>query len=69
MIISYLDDIKPGGRHVSRGRTITETGLVSFAMFRDDRTGVVTSRFAVRNQRDEDVLVASLKLLVAGRPS
>jgi 3-hydroxybutyryl-CoA dehydratase len=31
--------------------------------------GVVTSKFVVRNQRDEDVLVAELKSLVAARPA
>jgi 3-hydroxybutyryl-CoA dehydratase len=35
---------------------------------RGDRTGVVTSAFTVRNQRDEGVLVASLKSLVAEEP-
>jgi 3-hydroxybutyryl-CoA dehydratase len=30
--------------------------------------GVVTSKFVVHNQRGEDVLVAELKSLVAGRP-
>lgn len=146
MITSYLDDIKPGDRHVSPGRTITETDLVSFAMFsgdwhpshtdaeyaaadplyrgriahgalvlsvalglvtfwppalkafygidrlrftapvrigdtlhvetaviavdpRDDRSGVVTSRFVVVNQHGEQVLVATLKALVAAAGS
>ena len=36
---------------------------------RDDGDGVVTSRFVVSNQRGEDVLVATLKLLVAPRPA
>jgi acyl dehydratase len=31
--------------------------------------GVVTSRFVVRNQRGEDVLVAALKSLVARKPA
>lgn len=31
--------------------------------------GVVTSRFTVRNQRGEDVLVATLKSLVARKPA
>lgn len=34
---------------------------------RDDRDGVVTSRLVVRNQRDADVLVATLKTLVVRR--
>lgn len=143
MITNYLDNIKVGDRHVSPGRTITETDLVSFAMFsgdwhpihtdaeyaaadpffggriahgalvlsvalglvtfwppatkafygidrlrfvaptrigdtvhvetevvavdpRDGHTGVVTSQFVVRNQRGDEVLVAALKVLVAG---
>lgn len=36
MITEYLDRIAVGDRHVSRGRTITETDLVSFAMFTGD---------------------------------
>jgi acyl dehydratase len=35
---------------------------------RDDYAGVVTSRFTVRNQRAEDVLVATMKSLVAEEP-
>lgn len=35
---------------------------------RDDQAGVVTSAFTVRDQRGRDVLVASLKLLVAEEP-
>jgi 3-hydroxybutyryl-CoA dehydratase len=31
--------------------------------------GVVTSRFTVRNQREEDVIVATLKSLVARKPA
>jgi 3-hydroxybutyryl-CoA dehydratase len=146
VITSYLDDISVGDTHVTRGRTITETDLVSFAMFsgdwhpihtdveyaaaderfggriahgalvlsvglglvtfwppamkafygidrlrfvaptrigdtvhvvtevlsvdpRDDSSGVVTSQFVVRNQRDQDVLVAQLKSLVARKPA
>jgi 3-hydroxybutyryl-CoA dehydratase len=145
VITSYLDDIRVGDRRVSRARTVTETDLVTFAMFsgdwhpihtdaqyaaadplfgqriahgalvlsvalglvrfwppatkafygidalrfvapthvgdtlhvvtevlavtpRADRLGVVTSRFVVCNQCDEDVLVATLKALVAGAP-
>lgn len=145
MITAYLDDIAVGDTHRTRGRTITETDLVSFAMFsgdwhpihtdveyaaadeqfggriahgalvlsvalglvtfwppamkafygidrlrfvaptrigdtvhvqtevlsvqrRDGGSGLVTSRFIVRNQRDEDVLVAELKSLVASKP-
>lgn len=145
MITAYLDDIVVGDTRTSRARTITETDLVTFAMFTGDwhpihtdveyaaadptfgqriahgalvmsvalglvtfwppamkafygvdrlrflrpthigdtlhvetevlavdpRTagnGVVTSRFAVRNQRGEDVLVAALKALVAADP-
>lgn len=34
---------------------------------RTDQDGVVTSRFVVRNQRDVDVLVATLKTLVVRR--
>jgi hypothetical protein len=30
---------------------------------------VVTSRFTVRNQREEDVIVATLKSLVARKPA
>lgn len=36
---------------------------------RDDRTGVVASRFTVLNQRGEEVLVATLKALVAKSPA
>lgn len=36
MTTDYLDDIKVGDRHVSPGRTVTETDLVSFAMFSGD---------------------------------
>lgn len=36
MITQYLDRIAVGDRHVSRARTITETDLVSFAMFTGD---------------------------------
>ena len=36
MITAYLDDIAVGDRHVSRARTITETDLVTFAMFSGD---------------------------------
>ena len=145
MITTYLDEIAVGDTATSGARTITETDLVSFAMFsgdwhsihtdaeyaardprfgqriahgalvfsvalglvefwppalkafygadrmrfvaptfigdtlhvdtevltiepRDDGDGVVTSRFVVSNQRGEDVLVATLKLLVAPRP-
>lgn len=145
MITTYLDGIAVGDTHVSRARTITETDIVTFAMFtgdwhpihtdvtyaaadeafggriahgalvisvalglvtfwppamkafygvdklrfvaptrigdtlhvdtevtgvddRGDGTGVVTSSFVVRNQRDTDVLVATLKCLVARDP-
>jgi len=51
------------------GDTVHAETEVTAVEPRDDRTGVVTSRFVVRNQLGEDVLVASLKLLVAGRPS
>jgi acyl dehydratase len=146
VITAYLEGIAVGDRHRSRARTITETDLVTFAMFsgdwhpihtdvehaaadprfggriahgalvlsvalglvefrpeamrafygidrlrfvtatrigdtlhvetevigvepRADGDGVVTSRFHVRNQRGDDVLVATLKCLVAGRPN
>ncbi|MDT7563886.1 MAG: hypothetical protein QOD82_1715 [Pseudonocardiales bacterium] len=146
MITAYLDDISVGDTHVTGGRTITETDLVSFAMFSGDwhpihtdveyaaadgrfggriahgalvlsvalglvtfwppamkafygidklrfvaptrigdtlhvetevlavepkgsDGGVVTSRFTVRNQREEDVIVATLKSLVARKPA
>lgn len=146
MITTYLDGISVGDTHLSRARTITETDLVTFAMFtgdwhpihtdveyaaadeafggriahgalvlsvalglvtfwppamkafygvdrlrfvaptrigdtlhvatevldvrdRGDGTGVVTSSFAVRNQREQDVLVATLKCLVAREPT
>lgn len=36
MITDYFDAIAVGDRHVSRGRTITETDIVSFAMFTGD---------------------------------
>ncbi|MGH3504877.1 MAG: MaoC/PaaZ C-terminal domain-containing protein [Nocardioidaceae bacterium] len=36
MITEYLDRIRVGDRHVSRARTITETDLVTFAMFTGD---------------------------------
>ena len=36
MITNYLDDIAVGDRHVSRSRTITETDIVTFAMFTGD---------------------------------
>ncbi|GAA5142507.1 MaoC/PaaZ C-terminal domain-containing protein [Pseudonocardia adelaidensis] len=36
MITQHLDRIAVGDRHVSRARTITETDLVSFAMFTGD---------------------------------
>jgi 3-hydroxybutyryl-CoA dehydratase len=36
VITQYLDRIAVGDRHVSRARTITETDLVSFAMFTGD---------------------------------
>jgi len=36
MITAYLEEIAVGDRHVSRSRTITETDLVSFAMFTGD---------------------------------
>jgi 3-hydroxybutyryl-CoA dehydratase len=142
VITEYLDRIAVGDRHVSRGRTVTETDVVGFAMFTGDwhplhtdveyaaadprfggriahgslvlsvalglvefrpeamkafygidtlrfvaptrigdtlhvetevlevtprgpDAGVVASRFVVRNQRDEDVLVAVLRSLVA----
>jgi acyl dehydratase len=145
VITAYLDDITVGDTHVSRARTITETDLVTFAMFtgdwhpihtdveyaaadpifgqriahgalvisvalglvtfwppamkafygidklrfvgpthigdtlhvetevvsvepRGERDGVVASTFVVRNQRAEDVLVATLKALVARAP-
>ncbi|MQA79707.1 MAG: dehydratase [Streptosporangiales bacterium] len=144
MITDYFDALSVGDTHLSRARTITETDLVTFAMFtgdwhpahtdvtyaetdpvfggrvahgalvlsvalglvtfwpeamkafygidrlrfvtptrigdtlrvrtevtektrRDDDTGVVTSAFTVLNQRDETVLAASLKTLVARR--
>jgi acyl dehydratase len=146
LITAYLDDTSVGDTHVTGGRTITETDLVSFAMFSGDwhpihtdveyaaadgrfggriahgalvlsvalglvtfwppamkafygidklrfvaptrigdtlhvatevlavepkgsDGGVVTSRFTVRNQRDEDVIVATLKSLVARKPA
>ena len=146
MITTYLDGIAVGDAHVSRARTITETDIVTFAMFtgdwhpihtdveyaaadrefgariahgalvisvalglvtfwppamkafygidrlrfvaptrigdtlhvetevtavddRGDGTGVVTSSFTVCNQRAEQVLVATLKCLVARAPS
>ncbi len=145
MISTYLDEIAVGDTHTSRARTITETDLVTFAMFtgdwhpihtdveyaaadaafgqriahgalvisvalglvtfwpaamkafygidrlrfvrpthigdtlhvetevvgierRADGTGVVASRFVVRNQRKEDVVVATLNALVAADP-
>jgi acyl dehydratase len=145
VISAYVDDIAVGDRHVTGGRTVTETHVVNFAMLTgdwhpihtdteyaaaDDRfgariahgalvlsvalglvtfwppamkafygidklrfvaptrigdtvhvetevldvaprpagDGVVTSKFVVRNQRGEDVLVAELKSLVAGKP-
>ncbi|MDT7611868.1 MAG: hypothetical protein QOC83_297 [Pseudonocardiales bacterium] len=146
MITAYLDDTSVGDTHLTGGRTITETDLVSFAMFSGDwhpihtdveyaaadgrfggriahgalvlsvalglvtfwppamkafygidklrfvaptrigdtlhvetevlavepkgsDGGVVTSRFTVRNQREEDVIVATLKSLVARKPA
>ncbi|WP_433502828.1 MaoC/PaaZ C-terminal domain-containing protein [Pseudonocardia halophobica] len=36
MITQYLNEIEVGDRHVSRARTITETDLVTFAMFTGD---------------------------------
>jgi acyl dehydratase len=36
VITEYLDRITVGDRHVSRARTITETDLVTFAMFTGD---------------------------------
>jgi 3-hydroxybutyryl-CoA dehydratase len=146
LITAYLDDTAVGDTHVTGGRTITETDLVSFAMFSGDwhpihtdveyaaadgrfggriahgalvlsvalglvtfwppamkafygidklrfvaptrigdtlhvatevlavepkgtDGGVVTSRFTVRNQREEDVIVATLKSLVARKPA
>jgi acyl dehydratase len=145
VISDYLDDIAVGDRHTTRGRTITETDIVTFAMFTGDwhpihtdvryaeaderfgqriahgalvlsvalglvefrpeamkafygiehlrftapthigdtlhvatevlaveprgDDGVVTSRFAVRNQDDAEVLVAELKTLVVRRPA
>lgn len=36
MITAYLDDIAVGDTHTSRARTITETDLVTFAMFTGD---------------------------------
>jgi acyl dehydratase len=146
LITAYLDDISVGDTHLTGGRTITETDLVSFAMFSGDwhpihtdveyaaadgrfggriahgalvlsvalglvtfwppamkafygidklrfvaptrigdtlhvetevlavepkgsDGGVVTSRFTVRNQREEDVIVATLKSLVARKPA
>lgn len=36
---------------------------------RDTDAGLVTSQFTVRNQRDQDVLVAQLKSLVARKPT
>ncbi|HEX3590755.1 MAG TPA: MaoC/PaaZ C-terminal domain-containing protein [Pseudonocardiaceae bacterium] len=36
MITAYYDEIAVGDRHVSRARTITETDIVSFAMFTGD---------------------------------
>jgi len=36
VITAYLDDITVGDTHVSRARTITETDLVTFAMFTGD---------------------------------
>jgi 3-hydroxybutyryl-CoA dehydratase len=145
VITSYLDDIAVGDTSVSRQRTITETDIVSFAMFtgdwhpvhtvvpyaeaeprfgqriahgalvisvalglvefwpqamlafygfdrlrfvhpthigdtlrvetevlaireREDRTGVVTYRFVVLNDKDEELCVAELLALVAARP-
>jgi 3-hydroxybutyryl-CoA dehydratase len=146
LITAYLDDTAVGDTHLTGGRTITETDLVSFAMFSGDwhpihtdveyaaadgrfggriahgalvlsvalglvtfwppamkafygidklrfvaptrigdtlhvatevlavepkgtDGGVVTSRFTVRNQREEDVIVATLKSLVARKPA
>lgn len=145
MITTYLDEIAVGDTSVSRQRTITETDIVSFAMFtgdwhpihtvvpyaeaeprfgqriahgalvisvalglvefwpqamlafygfdrlrfvhpthigdtlrvetevldirrREDRTGVVTYRFVVLNDKDEQLCVADLLALVAARP-
>ncbi|HZZ49687.1 MAG TPA: MaoC/PaaZ C-terminal domain-containing protein [Pseudonocardia sp.] len=36
MITTYLDDIKVGDKHVTGGRTVTETHLVNYAMFTGD---------------------------------
>lgn len=36
MITEYFDETTVGARHVSRARTITETDVVSFAMFSGD---------------------------------
>lgn len=36
MITEYLDRTRVGDRHTSRARTITETDLVTFAMFTGD---------------------------------
>jgi 3-hydroxybutyryl-CoA dehydratase len=36
VITDYFDEISVGDRHVTRGRTITETDIVNFAMFTGD---------------------------------
>jgi 3-hydroxybutyryl-CoA dehydratase len=36
VITDYFDEITVGDKHVTRGRTITETDIVNFAMFTGD---------------------------------
>lgn len=76
MITEYLDRIAVGDRHVSRARTITETDLVSFAMFTGDWHPIHTDvEFASADPRfgqriAHGALVVSVALgLVELRPS
>ena len=67
MITEYLDAIAVGDRHTSRGRTITETDVVSFAMFTGDWHPIHTDvEFAAADARfGERIAHGALVLSVA----
>jgi acyl dehydratase len=55
MISAYLDDIKVGDKHVTGGRTVTETHLVNFAMFTGDWHPIHTDiEYAAADERFGD---------------
>ncbi|WP_028934893.1 MaoC/PaaZ C-terminal domain-containing protein [Pseudonocardia spinosispora] len=77
MITAYLDDISVGDKHITGGRTITETHVVNFAMFSGDWHPIHTdveyaaadSRFSGRIAHGALVLSVALGLVTFWPPA